>query len=69
MVRIPENSNYADYRIKKVTRDLQYGAERTIGHESNKAIRSGAVRRVFTQDGKIIGCRIVYVIFLIIVIA
>ena len=42
---------------------------RIIEHGSHKAARSDAVRRAFSYDGRIVGCRIVYVIFLIIVIA
>ena len=48
---------------KYVTRDLQLGACRTIEHGSHRTARSDAVRRVFSQGGRIVGCKIVYVIF------
>lgn len=58
-MQIMEKMNY---------KDLQHGAERTIGHRSHRTFRSSAVRRVFIQGGKIVDCIIVYVIFLIVVI-
>ena len=51
---------------KKVTRD---GAERIIGHGSHRVARSGTFKRVFSYSGTIVGSRIIYVIFLIVVIA
>ena len=52
---------------KKVTRTLRHGAWRIIEHGSLRVARSDAVRRAFSYDGRIIGRRIVYVIFLIVV--
>ena len=52
-----------------VTRDLQHGAWRIIEHGSHRAAKSDAIRRTFSYDGRIFGCRIVYVIFFIVVIA
>ena len=49
---------------KKVTRGFQHGAERIIGHRSHRSARSDAVRRVFSYGGRIVGCRIIYVIIL-----
>ncbi|XP_056866102.1 receptor homology region, transmembrane domain- and RING domain-containing protein 2-like isoform X2 [Raphanus sativus] len=43
--------------------DLQLGAGRTIEHGSHRTAQSGAVRRVFSQDDRIVGCKIVFVIF------
>ena len=43
--------------------------ERIIEHESHRADRSDAVRRAFSYDSKIVGCKIVYVIFLIVIVA
>ena len=40
-----------------------------IGRGSHRTARSGVVRCVFTQGDRIVGCRIVYVIFHIVVIA
>ena len=40
-----------------------------IEHGSHRAARNDAVRRAFSYDGRIAGCKIVYVIFLIVVIA
>ena len=42
---------------------------RIIEHGSHRAARSDAVRRAFSYDGRIVDCRIVYVIFFIVVIA
>ena len=67
-MQTPKNANYVDY-VEKVTRGLQHGAGRIIEHGSHRAARSDAVRRAFSYDGRIVGCRIVYVIFLIVVIA
>ena len=53
----------------KVARGLQHGTWRIIEHGSHRAARNDAVRRAFSYDGRIVGCRIVYVIFLIVVIA
>ncbi|WZZ23586.1 hypothetical protein YC2023_006987 [Brassica napus] len=49
-----------------VTRGLQHGAGCIIEHGSHMAARGDAVRRAFSYDGKIIGCRINYVICLIV---
>ncbi|WZZ82650.1 hypothetical protein YC2023_103222 [Brassica napus] len=54
---------------KKVTRGLQHGAGRIIEHGSHRAVQSDAVRRAFSYDGRVVGCKIVYVIFFIVVIA
>ena len=54
---------------KKITRGLQYDAWRIIEHRFHRTTWSDAVRRAFSYDGRIVGCRIVYVIFLIVVIA
>ena len=40
-----------------------------IEHGFHRAALSDAVRRAFSYNGRIVGCRIVYVIFLIVVIA
>ena len=48
---------------KYVTRDLEFGVWRTIEHVSHKTVRSNAVRRVFSQNSRIIDCKIIYVIF------
>ncbi|WZZ66395.1 hypothetical protein YC2023_077765 [Brassica napus] len=45
---------------KKVTRGLQHGAGLIIEHGSHRAARSDGVRRAFSYDGRIVGCRIVY---------
>ena len=42
--------------------------ERIIEHESHKAAQSDAVRHAFSYDVRIVGRRIVYIIFLIVVI-
>ena len=42
---------------------------RIIEHGSHRAARSDAVKRAFSYDGRIVGCRIVYLIFLIVVIS
>ena len=59
------------YRLwrKWVTRGLQHGAWRIIEHGSHRTARSDAVRRAFSYEGRIVGCKIIYVIFLIVVIA
>ena len=54
---------------KRVIRGLQHGEGRIIEDGSHRAARSDAVRRAFSYDGRIIGCKIVYVIFVIVVIA
>ncbi|WZY89125.1 hypothetical protein YC2023_045860 [Brassica napus] len=46
-----------------ITRSLQHGAWRIIEHGSHRAARSDTVRRVFSSGGRIVGCKIVYVIF------
>ncbi|KAJ4898307.1 hypothetical protein Rs2_25101 [Raphanus sativus] len=58
-------SNSRKYQImqlmeKWITGDLQLGAGRTIEHGSHRTARIGAVRRVFSQDGRIVGCIIVF---------
>ena len=53
---------------EKVTRGLQHGAERIIEHGFHRTVRSDAVRRAFLYDGRIVGCKIVYVIFFIVII-
>ena len=52
-----------------ITRGIQYGAWRIIEYGSHKAARSDSARRVFSYDGRIVGCKIVYVIFFIVIIA
>ena len=42
---------------------------RIIEYESHRAAQSDAVRRAFSYDGRIVDCKIIYVIFLIVVIA
>ena len=54
---------------KKVTRGFQHGAGRIIEYRSHRTAQSDAVRRAFSYDSRIVGCRIVYIIFLIVVIA
>ena len=41
---------------------------RIFKHGSHRAAWNDAVRRAFSYDGRIVGCKIVYVIFLIVVI-
>ena len=41
---------------------------RIIEHGSHRSAQSDAVRRAFSYDSRIVGCKIVYVIFLIVVI-
>lgn len=36
---------------------------RIIEYESHRAAQSDAVRRAFSYDGRIVGCKIIYVIF------
>lgn len=40
-----------------------------IEHGSHRVVRSDAVRRIFSYDGRIVGCKIVSEIFLSVVIA
>ena len=54
---------------KMVTRGLQHGAWCIIEHGSHRAAWSDAVRRAFSYDGRIVGYKIVYVIFITVVIA
>ena len=67
-VQTLENTNYADYGEKKVTKGLQHGVWRIVEHGSHREAGSDAVRRAFLYDGRFIGFRIIYVIFLIVVI-
>ena len=68
-VQTPENANYADHGKKKLQKVFSMVQRRIIEHGSHSAARSDAVRRGFSYDGRIVGYRIVYVIFLIVVIA
>ena len=68
-VQTPENTNYADHGEKRLQEVFSMVQWRIIEHGSHRAARSDAVRRAVSYDGRIVGRRIVYVIFLIIVIA
>ena len=68
-VQIPKNANYVEHGEKGLQDVFSMVQGRIIEHGSHMAARSDAVRRTFSYDGRIVGCRIVYVIFLIIVIA
>ena len=57
-------SNYGE----KWLQEVQHGAECIIEHGSHRTAGGDAVRRAFSYDGRIVGCRIDYVIFLIVVI-
>ena len=63
------SANYADHGEKKLQEVFSIEQGRIIEHGSHRAARSDAIRRAFSYDGRIVGCRIVYVIFLIVVIA
>ena len=59
-------ANYEKKRLQEVFSMVQ---GRIIEHGSHRAVQSDAVRLAFSYDGRIVGCKIVYVIFFIVLIA
>lgn len=53
---------------KKIIISFQHAARRIIEHEFYRAVHNNAVRHAFLYEGRIVGCKNVYIIFFIIII-